>query len=134
MERIYEILYLLPGDTPKNIISSISNEVEKIIKKYNGKIIITKDPEYKDLAYKIKNYKTGYYILTLFKTSPENLPQIHKDLRYQEKILRFIITKSLFKKIDKEVSKEKKESPKKEIDTKILDKKIDEILTKDLNI
>jgi ribosomal protein S6 len=142
-------------------LKPIVEKVASLIKENNG--AITKDDNLgkQKLAYTIKTFSHGYYLLYEFDLPKANLHKLNRALSLANEVLRFLIIKKKIKsetdikqekalqerlaknkekeiekmRADKEEVKEKpkKESSKEKVSLEDLDKKLDEILdTKDV--
>ncbi|MEW6407572.1 MAG: 30S ribosomal protein S6 [Patescibacteria group bacterium] len=140
---IYELLYILSPKftdeeakkTHKKILESLKPFITRVnLEEFWGK---------KQLAYEIKHFQNGYFVLVIFETESKKISEIDKKLKLQEEILRFLLVrqeyeyikvkpsrpKVVFKKglkIEKEEIRPTKE--KKPLSPGELDKKLDEIL------
>jgi small subunit ribosomal protein S6 len=157
----YELLYILPNKYSEDEAKGISDKVKAIIAENGGKIILFDDWGKKKLAYQVKGYKHGYYILIEFENETKNLERINMLLRNSGDILRHqillkiiktteqleaekkiaekIAAKKMAQKAEEEqeqAKKEAEEKPKKKkekLDMEKLDEKLDNILdTNDL--
>ncbi|MBX9927457.1 MAG: 30S ribosomal protein S6 [Gemmatimonadaceae bacterium] len=46
----------------------------------------------RQLAYKIKNKETGYYVVARFQTEPKALPEFERSLKLDDSVLRHLIS------------------------------------------
>ncbi|MFH1661595.1 MAG: 30S ribosomal protein S6 [Candidatus Falkowbacteria bacterium] len=148
----YELLYIISNKYSENEIKPIIEKVEKIIKKNDGSITLSEEWGKKRLAYPIKHFYHGYYILVEFDLEGEKLKNLDKLLRMSSEILRYQIIKKKQKtkeaiekdeKIAEKIAEKKKDEEKKEddekkenkekkkVDLKDLDEKLDKILESD---
>ncbi|MCX6743612.1 MAG: 30S ribosomal protein S6 [Candidatus Parcubacteria bacterium] len=155
----YELLYIVPMSYTAEELKPIVEKVASLIKENNGTITRDDNLGKQKLAYIIKTFSHGYYLLYEFDLPKANLLKLNRALTLDNEIIRFIITKKkiktaeeinqektlqekLAKKKEKEIEKikaekeEVKEKPKKEtgkvkISLEDLDKKLDEILDTD---
>ena len=154
----YELLYIIPLKYTDEENTTITKEVEDLIKKYKGEIIKTSILGKRKLAYEIKHVHNGYYVATHFNmVEGRGLIGLHKELNLKtnENILRFQIVKTTLpldeekykiifgKKAQGEESEiinkkeprveveKKKKTVKKEINEEELNKKIEEIMNDD---
>lgn len=155
----YELLYILANKYSEDEAKEISEKVKKIITENGGKINLFDYWGKKKLAYQVKGYKHGYYVLIEFENETKNIERINMLLRNSGDILRHQIVVKIIKtaeqlaveqKISEKIAakkieqkeeeqqakKEKEEKPKKKkekVDIEKLDEKLDNILdTNDL--
>jgi ribosomal protein S6 len=123
-------------------LTYITDQVHPVL--IPGKIIETKDPEQRRLAYPIKHTFGGLYQTILFDASQEEVKDLEKKLTEDEVIFRHLIVKDppleplrLVQEKKEEPKREtpkgpeKTTEPKKPVDDAQLDKKIKEILEPD---
>jgi small subunit ribosomal protein S6 len=148
----YELLYIIPAKYSAEEIQPIIDRVTHLIKESSGEITKDENLGKIKLAYPIKHFHQGYYILNEFNLRPINLKKIDDNLGLDLDILRHLIVKKRIKTAkeieeekmaaerqlrekEKEMEKEevKEEAPAKEkkLSLEDLDKKLDEILKND---
>ena len=142
----YELLYIVPNKYTEDELKPITAKISKIINDTEGKITYREEWGKKHLAYPIKHFYHGYYILVEFDIEKSRIDKIDQALRLFNEILRYqIVTKKI--KTPEEIKQEQKiaakiaakeegvakEKVKKEkrVDLKDLDEKIDKILETD---
>ncbi len=151
----YELLYIIPNKYTEEEAKGIDEKVQKIITDHEGEVTYSENWGNKKMAYPIKGFNNGYYLLHEFDLWGKDLKEINDLLRMSSETLRHQIVriprrtpeeivkeKEDQKKIvakeeeekqaeqeEKEKAKEeKKENAKKKTDLKDLDKKLDDIL------
>lgn len=150
----YELLYIVPTRFTEDELTPIKQKVRESIEQEGGKIFLDDSLGKKKLAYPIKKFHQGYYLLNHFELNGANLESLEKKLRLTDEIIRHIVVKYEPKtamKIEKikegisdipkfrepEDMPKKKEEPKEikpeaeKIKLEELDKKLDEILKTD---
>lgn len=145
----YELLYVISNQYTENEIKPIIEKISDLIKKNKGEITLIEEWGKKKLAYKIKTFAFGYYVLVEFDVEAINIKDIDHALRMSKEILRYMIvvkkkkTPQEIKEVQKRMEKRKEEDKKKEkaekekgtgeVNLSELDKKLDKILdTNDL--
>jgi len=68
-----------------------SQPVNTVLERSDAEILSINPWEERRLAYEIKGFKRGLYILTYFKMDPANLSELHRDSELNEGILRMMI-------------------------------------------
>lgn len=69
------------------------DQMKKLIKSLAGKITSQESWGKKDFAYPIKRKVSGYYFLWQLEIEKAKIPQLKKQLEWDENILRFLILK-----------------------------------------
>jgi len=145
----YELLYIVSNKYSENELAPIIDKVRKMINDQGGNITFSEEWGKKRLAYPIKHFRYGYYILIEFDLNGEKLAKVDRILRLANEILRHQIVNKKKKtaiKIEKEKKAAKKNVAKKEkefapaevpadkakkVELKDLDEKLDKILETD---
>ncbi|HNP75365.1 MAG TPA: 30S ribosomal protein S6 [bacterium] len=91
----YELLYIISGQFTEDEVTGIRQEIDNLIKKYDGQIGYQEFLGKKKLAYPIAKNFHGYYIVSEFETEKTtNIKALSTDLKLDQRILRAqIITK-----------------------------------------
>jgi small subunit ribosomal protein S6 len=90
MLKNYELLYILHPDL-EGSSDKVSEKVSNFIKKADGEVTNQEDWGKRKLAYKIAKNDFGVYVLVNFTLPSEKLPEIERDLRLSEEIIRFLV-------------------------------------------
>ena len=61
--RNYEIMFIVRPTLSEDEIKKVSNNFAKVIKDNGGKVTETKEMGQRELAYEIKDFKSGYYFV-----------------------------------------------------------------------
>jgi small subunit ribosomal protein S6 len=142
---------LVSNQYAENEVKPIIEKVDKIIEEKGGKITLKEEWGKKRLAYPVKNFIYGYYILAEFDLTGEKLAEVDRALRMMNEVLRHQIAvkkiktakeietdKRIAEKIAVRAVEEKREAEetekakdKKKIDLGDLDEKLDKILETD---
>ena len=99
----YEMLFVIPNKYTDLEIPDIIKQVEDLITSKEGKISETKNLGKRKLAYTVKGYNHGCYVLISFEAPGEALKQINTPLLMMPEVLRHLITN----KIDTGISPER---------------------------
>ena len=86
----YETVFITIPDIPEDALKSIKSKVESSISKEEGQIIKNDDWGVKKLAYEIKHTRKGKYIYYNYKAKPAVVSEIEKNLRLDERVIRFM--------------------------------------------
>tara|TARA_B100000686_G_C16573151_1_gene854040 strand:- start:75 stop:416 length:342 start_codon:yes stop_codon:yes gene_type:complete len=108
----YEHVFITKGDLTENQSKKIIGKYEDIINKNSGKVIKTEEWGLRNLAYKIKNVKKGFYFHFKFEGVAKTIEELERTENIDEMLIRFLTVK--VKKHDLETNYfSKKESDKK---------------------
>jgi small subunit ribosomal protein S6 len=87
----YEILFLLDPNKFSSDPDGTTKVINDLIEHYGGEILYSRPWGEPKLAYPIKNFKKGSYLLTYFKGDSKGIPQLEHDCRLSEVILRHLV-------------------------------------------
>tara|TARA_B100001245_G_scaffold234525_1_gene220309 strand:+ start:703 stop:1059 length:357 start_codon:yes stop_codon:yes gene_type:complete len=107
----YEHTFIAKQDLPESQNKKLVEKYENIIKKNSGKVIKCEEWGLRNLTYKIKNNKKGFYFHIKFEGDGKTVHELEEAENIDEELLRFLSVK--VKKHDLEKNYfEKKEYPK----------------------
>lgn len=89
--KTYEISFIVRPDLEKDAVEKIAKEYEKVLVSHKAKVLSSKELGQKELAYTIKNQKTGYYHIINVEANDEAINEFNRLATLDEKILRHII-------------------------------------------
>jgi small subunit ribosomal protein S6 len=93
----YELLYIVSNQFSEEELNPIKTKVEGIITEHEGNITHKESLGKKRLAYKIKQWRHGYYELVEFDAPSASLPAINDLLRLMSDVIRHQILKCVAK-------------------------------------
>ncbi len=89
--KLYEIIYIVRPDVNEDTIDGkILSKFKQVIEKHNGEILKTEKWGLRKLAYNIKKYEDGYYVLNQVKGNPTLVTEIERNFQIDESILRYM--------------------------------------------
>jgi small subunit ribosomal protein S6 len=72
-------------------IADLKGRLEQAIANQQGEILATEVWGKRNLAYPIKKYGTGYYVLNRFQMKPAGAEELDRLLRFNENVIRYLI-------------------------------------------
>ena len=94
----YENTIVVKQDLAEKDITSIKDKYSEIINNSSGKIVKIEQWGLLNLAYKIKNYKKGFFIHFKFEGNKKTLNEIQKKIKVDGSIMRNLTVK--YKQLD----------------------------------
>jgi ribosomal protein S18/ribosomal protein S6 len=94
MNEKYELYFILTPGVSSDKVDSTVEDISALLKKeLNAENISTNLEGVKKLAYPIKKYRTGYYVLIEFECpqKPETISGVEKKLNINDSIIRYIL-------------------------------------------
>jgi small subunit ribosomal protein S6 len=90
----YELVYIINPDVAEDALEAQVNGISQSITSRDGVIASVDKWGKKKLAYPLKHYLEGNYVLTKFKISPARLKEIEANLKISEEVLRHLLVKA----------------------------------------
>ena len=104
--KLYELAYLILPDSSEEELNAIQEKINTGVQEEKGILSEINKPTKKILAYPIKKTMQAFLGSVNFQLNPENLSNLDKKLRNEEKIIRYlIITKKPKKLITERIRK-----------------------------
>ena len=97
--KYYELLYIVQPTIAEEELKGIVNDIADRITKAGGEILKNEVWQKRNLAYPIKKFKQGYYVLVHYKAESAVPKGIEERMRIKEDILRFMTSNMLKKDI-----------------------------------
>lgn len=95
----YELLYIVQPTLSEEDLKSVTDDIAQTITKANGELLKNEVWQKKKLAYPIKKFKQGYYVLVHYRAPSDTPKKLEERMRIKEDILRFMTTNMLKKDI-----------------------------------
>ena len=89
--RDYELVYVVRPDITDENLDPIVEKVSQLITNRGGTISGVERWGKRKLAYPIKHFTEGHYVLSRFKLSPAASKELEANLQITEEIIRFLI-------------------------------------------
>ena len=90
--RNYELTFILGEEATESLAQAKIKDLTEQIEKLEGKVEKTEFWGKRELAYEIKHNRSGYYTTVWFSMPGVNSKVLEKNLRFDESILRSLIT------------------------------------------
>ena len=89
----YEMVYIIRPELEEDDVETRVEVVSKFITSHNGEITEVERWGRKKLAYPIRHFLEGDYVLTRFAMSPTRCKELEANLKISEDILRHLLIK-----------------------------------------
>ena len=93
MQRDYELILIVSPETSEENLKTILDGVSRSITDGGGTINTIDQWGKRKLAYPIKQFSEGLYVLTKFKTETKRTAEIEANLHLSEAVLRHLLIK-----------------------------------------
>ena len=87
--REYETVYITQPELEDGVVDTISDKVKKICSKKGAEMLHFKDWGVRKMAYEIDKKRRGRYFLVNFVAEGAVVPELERNLRIDENIMRF---------------------------------------------
>ena len=89
----YEVLYIITPELDETAVRASIDKFKGIVETNGGEVASVDEWGKKKLAYSI-DYKTGgYYVLMSFNAAPEFPPELERNMKNDEAVLRYLVTR-----------------------------------------
>ena len=88
----YELLYILRPDLEEDARKKVVESLSDLLTKNGAKVNKTEEWGLKQLAYEIKKFTKGYYVLVKFEAEKAALDEFDRMTKINQNVLRFLIT------------------------------------------
>jgi small subunit ribosomal protein S6 len=87
--RYYETLYLINPNLADEDYRGVISKFNDLVEKNNGVITSVDEWGKKALAYNVKKFHSGYYVLLQYCGEPDVTQQLQRNFRLDDRILKF---------------------------------------------
>ncbi|HOE66599.1 MAG TPA: 30S ribosomal protein S6 [Candidatus Hydrogenedentes bacterium] len=91
--KTYEALYIVRPDISDDEIQTVAKGVENLIVEGQGAVVRSEIWGKRKLAYEVKHFTEGCYVLVRFQAAPPVLSKLDKHFRLAEQIIRSLVVK-----------------------------------------
>ncbi len=92
MQR-YETVYILKPDLNADSLTEINTKISDTIKKLKGTVVNISEWGRRKLAYEIKRFDKGHYVLIDFQGLPGIAKELERGLRLDDRVLKYLTVK-----------------------------------------
>ena len=88
--RVYEMMYIAEPDTADDHIEKLNDAISDLIKTQGGSVVKVEDMGRRRMAYKIKKFTEGRYVLFELEGSGKEIAELERRMRVNDTIFRYI--------------------------------------------
>lgn len=89
--RTYEALYIIRPDISDDEIQTVAQKVETLVTDNEGSIVRSEVWGKRRLAYEVKTFTEGCYVLLRFQAPPQLIARLEASFRLNEQVIRNLI-------------------------------------------
>lgn len=93
MLRNYETMYIVKPTLDEDSVDAVAKKVDDQIAGVGGTVEKTEKRGRKRLAYEVKDFKDGFYVLTEFKADPAQIVELERLFRLNDDVIRHLIVR-----------------------------------------
>lgn len=90
-KRDYELVYILQPNLDENNILALNERLGQVVAGQNGAITSTELWGRRGLAYTIKKFGEGHYVLQNLNMEPTGATEVERFLRLNEDVIRYLM-------------------------------------------
>jgi small subunit ribosomal protein S6 len=137
--KYYELTYLASPELSENEAKELQQKINSSVQNKEGILDFFSEPFKINLKYPIKKINEAYLITLIFNLKQEDIPALEKEIKAEEKIIRFLLfSKTKAKEPEFEIEETPREKDitepvitkktEKKVELKDIEKKLEEIL------
>ena len=88
--RNYEVVFVAAPTLTNEELDSFISHIQTVVESKNGKIVKIDNWGKKSLAYKIKRFREGYYVVLSIEGDGSTIAEVERRFRVTDYIIRFI--------------------------------------------
>jgi len=89
--RAYELIFVIHPDLDESAVKELVERVKNWITEAGGQVSKVDNWGKRKLAYPLRKQAEGQYILMKTQMAPSFCPQLERNLRLQESVMRFLL-------------------------------------------
>lgn len=91
--RQYELTYIIRPDLDEEAVAAVAQRVEQVIRDHGGRVLKVEPWGKRPLAYSIRRYNEGYYLLLLTELNEAAIREIERHMKLSEDIIRYLLVR-----------------------------------------
>jgi len=99
--RRYEMVYIINPNLDTESLNEVISKFTDIIDKLKGSVLKVHEWGKRKLAYEVKKFDKGYYVMCDFCGGPNTVHELERNLKLDDRVLKYITVK-----IDEDVDPE----------------------------
>ncbi|MFN3428376.1 MAG: 30S ribosomal protein S6 [Candidatus Sericytochromatia bacterium] len=93
MLRNYETMYIVKPTLDDEAVETVTKKFDDQIVGLGGTVEKTEKRGRKRLAYEVKDFKDGFYVLTEFKADPAQIKEMERLIKLNDDVIRHVIVR-----------------------------------------
>ncbi len=88
--RHYETIYIISPELPDEDIAAVVDKFRAIIEDGGGTMVKVEDWGRRRLAYEVKKFHKGYYVLFDYGATPAAVAEMERNFKIDERVIRYL--------------------------------------------
>jgi len=93
--RKYEVMYIVRTDIEQEVVQAAVEKFQGIISNGGGEITKHDVLGKRRLAYEIKKFRDGHYVLVNFTAEPAVVAELERVMKISDEVIRYLITQDV---------------------------------------
>lgn len=93
MLRKYETMYIVKPTLDDEAVETVTKKFDDQIAGIGGSVEKTEKRGRKRLAYEVKDFKDGFYVLTDFQADPAQIKELERLIKLNDDVIRHVIVR-----------------------------------------
>ena len=85
----YEVVFIVRPDVATTQVDQLTSRMAELITKQDGKVMKTENWGLRTLAYRVRKYKKGYYVMLGADLPGSAVAEIERNLKLADDVIRF---------------------------------------------
>lgn len=95
--RAYEVMYVLRPNLDEEQITAQIERFNQLIRDQGGEVEQVSRWGKRRLAYEVKKFREGYYVLVYFRGRPQAAQELERVFKISDDVIRYLITRRVEK-------------------------------------
>ncbi|MDN5326320.1 MAG: small subunit ribosomal protein [Moorella sp. (in: firmicutes)] len=91
--RNYEVVFVIRPDLEAEATTAVVEKFTQLITGQGGQVARVDQWGKKRMAYEVRKYREGYYVLVEFKGTPAVAQELERVLKISDDVIRYLITR-----------------------------------------
>lgn len=91
--RAYELMYIIRPDLEEEATAAVIEKYNQLIADNQGEVENSSRWGKRRLAYEVKDYREGLYVLVNFKGLPATINELERILKISDEVIKYLITR-----------------------------------------
>ena len=91
--RQYEVMYVLLPDLEEEKVKANVARYQEVVTNFGGEVTNLQEMGKRRLAYEIKKFREGYYVLMNFKANPDAVAEAERLMKINDDVIRYLFVR-----------------------------------------